>query len=403
MSKSTVDSIMNSAKFDRRKFLQLMTAMPMLSVAPSLLAKTTGSSVQTEGKILVMVELKGGNDALNTLVPYEDPNYYRLRPKIALKENQVLKLGNGFGMNPVMKSLLPEWQSGDMAWVQGIGYPDPNRSHFRSIEIWESASNSNQYLDDGWIAQLYGKASSKNIQGVSIGSDVGPLSGENFNALLMQDKKSFIALTKRLKSVQAQTRNSALSHVLGVQNNVHSNAQLVTERLKNASSSSVRFPKNKFGRQLETTSQIILSGLDVPVFKVEIGSFDTHQGQQKKQAKLLTQLSEGLSAFSNSMKKAGLWDDVLIVTYSEFGRRVKENASGGTDHGTAAAHFALGGRVNGGVQNGLIGKTPSLSQLDNNDLRFTTDFRTYYHTIASQWLGVDSNWSRYGSLPMIES
>lgn len=397
----------NVQQIDRRRFLQMMAAAPLLSFSPSLFAQQKNNK-----KILLLVELKGGNDALNTLVPYEDPNYYRLRPKLGIKANQILKLGNGLGMNPAMKALLPEWQAGDMAWVQGIGYPEPNRSHFRSIEIWETASQSNQYLDNGWVAQLYvstslsnraanGKA--KNLQGVAIGSDAGPFEGSGFNGLLMQDKNSFLSLTKKIKAVQASTANNALSHVLGVQNNVHSNAQQVTEKLQKARGSGVSFPRNKFGRQLETTTQIISSGLDVPVFKVELGSFDTHNNQLKRHQNLLTQLSEGLAAFSTAMKKAGLWDDVLIVTYSEFGRRVIENKSGGTDHGTAAAHFALGGRVKGGVHKGLIGKTPSLSDLDENDLKYTTDFRSYYHTIATQWLGVDSRWKNQGVLPLIET
>lgn len=384
----------------RRKFLQLMATAPLLSFAPSLLAKK-----QTNDKILLLVELKGGNDALNTLVPYEDSNYYRLRPKLGIKANQVLKLGNGLGMNPAMKALLPEWQARDMAWIQGIGYPEPNRSHFRSIEIWETASKSNQYLDDGWVAQLYASFENqkRKLQGVTVGSDAGPLDGENFNGLLMQDKKSFLSLTKQFKAVQASTNNNALSYVLGVQNNVHNNAQIITEKLKKAPSIDVTFPKSKFARQLETTAQIILSGLNVPVYKVELGGFDTHNGQAKKHARVLGQLSEGLSAFSKTMKKAGLWDDVLIVTYSEFGRRVIENKSGGTDHGTAAAHFALGGRVKGGVRQGLIGKTPSLSDLDKNDLKYTTDFRAYYHTIATQWLGVDSPWQDHAVIPLIEA
>ncbi|MEE9445001.1 MAG: DUF1501 domain-containing protein [Cocleimonas sp.] len=392
---------------DRRRFLQLMASAPLLSFAP-----TASAQQQNKNKILLLVELKGGNDALNTLVPYEDSNYYRLRPKLGIKANDVLKLGNGLGMHPSMKALLPEWQAGDMAWVQGIGYPQPNHSHFRSIEIWETASQSNEYLDDGWVAQLYAPQTSgsldnsntpSKLQGVTIGSDAGPLNGNHFNGLLMQDKQSFISLTKQIKAVQSNNTDNALSHVLGVQNNVHSNAQIVTDKLKKAPSTSITFPKNKFGRQLETTAKIILSGMNVPVYKVELGSFDTHNNQAKRHAKLLSQLSEGLASFSSEMKKAGLWDDVLIVTYSEFGRRAIENKSGGTDHGTAAAHFALGGRVSGGVHKGLLGQMPSMTDLDKNDLKFTTDFRSYYHTIATQWMGVSSLWENQSILPLIDT
>lgn len=393
---------MNNSTLDRRRFLQMCAAIPALSLSPSLFA--AGAKKQP---ILILVELKGGNDALNTLVPYEDDNYYRLRPKIAIKPNKVLKLGNGMGINPAMNALLPEWQAGDMAWVQGIGYPDPNRSHFRSIEIWETGSKSNEYLDDGWVAQLYNPAGknrkNKDLHGIIIGSDEGPLGGESFNSLLIQNKKSFMSLTKHLKSVEESTSNNALSHLLTVQNNIKSNAQLVTERLQEAKSTDINFPKGKFAKQLETTAQLINSGINAPVYKVEIGSFDTHNNQLKRQANLLKQLSQGLAAFSDAMKKAGSWDDVLIVTYSEFGRRANENKSGGTDHGTAAAHFALGGRVKGGLHKGLLGNTPSLSDLDNNDLKYTTDFRTYYNTISSQWMNANSPWSNFGTLPLIET
>lgn len=390
---------MKKSIIDRRRFLQLCAAVPALSLSPSLLA--AGAKRKP---ILLLVELKGGNDALNTLVPYEDDNYYRLRPKIALKSNSVLKLGNGMGLHSAMKPLLPAWQAGDMAWVQSVGYPDPNRSHFRSIEIWETGSKSDEYLNDGWIAQMYQTQNlGDKLQGVTIGSDSGPLDGKAFNSLLIQNKKSFMSLTKQLKAVQESTSNDVLAHVLSVQNNIKSNAQLVSERLQKVKSTGVKFPKGKFAKQLETTAQIITSGIEAPVYKVELGSFDTHNNQLKRQETLLKQLSQGLNAFSKAMKKVGLWDDVLIVTYSEFGRRANENKSGGTDHGTAAAHFALGGRVKGGIHKGMLGVTPSLSDLDNNDLKYTTDFRTYYNTIASQWMNINSPWNNFGELSLIET
>ena len=401
---------MNTINPSRRRFMQFMssaaTLTPMMAVAPSLFAKALTQHSPQRNKILLMVELKGGNDALNMLVPYEDQAYYTLRPKLGIKADKLLKLGNGFGVNPAMKPLLAEWQAGDMAWVQGVGYANPNRSHFRSIEIWETASQPDQYIDNGWIAQLYAKPQQQThpLQGIIVGSDAGPLSGDAFNTIQMQDKQSLISLSKRLKRIQSDTHNSALSYLMHVQNNAQKNAQQLIQRLEKGRHTAVDFPKYPFGRQLETTAQLILSGLNVPIYKVELGSFDTHQGQAKKQKKLLTQLSQGLYAFSTAMKKAGRWDDVIIMTYSEFGRRASENNSGGTDHGTAAAHFVLGGRIKGGIHQGMLGKTPSLTDLDNNDLRFTTDFRRYYNTLATDWLGMDNSALKaYGKLPMIET
>jgi len=276
-------------------------------------------------------------------------------------------------------------------------------SHFRSIEIWETGSDSNEYLNDGWLSQLFEANNNHSLQGITVGSDSGPLFGNKFNSLLIQDKKSFVALTKQLKEVEKSTANNVLAHILSVQNNIKSNAQLVIEKLQKAKSLDVEFPKGRFAKQLETIAQIITSGIETPIYKVELGSFDTHNNQLKRHTKLLKELSEGLNTFSTAMKKADLWDDVLIVTYSEFGRRATENESNGTDHGTAAAHFALGGRVKGGVHNGMLGVAPSLTDLDNNDLKFTTDFRAYYNTIASQWLNIESPWSSFGELPLIET
>lgn len=383
----------------RRHFMQLLAASPLMSIKPALSA-----FAYPRDKVLIMVELKGGNDALNTLIPIEDDYYYRLRPTIAIKPDQAIKLGNGFAMNPGMKALLPFWKSNDLAWVQGIGYANPNRSHFRSIEIWETASQAEEYLDQGWIAQLYQQQNhltNKPLQGVIIGSDAGPLQGNHLNTLQMTDKKSFIRLSKKLRANNRESSNKALSHVLKVQNNVFHNAQTVVQQLAHTTTVRTDFPNTKFGKQLETLTQVILSGLTIPVYKIEIGSFDTHKAQNKIHENLLKQLAEGLAIFSKAMKQAGLWDNVLIISYSEFGRRVKENASAGTDHGTAAAHFALGGRVNGGAINGLIGTAPKLDSLQGNDLHFTTDLRSYYHTIATKWLNMPSPWKGQSVLPLI--
>lgn len=381
---------------DRREFLQVSAMLPTLGISPALFAK----AAQTKGApILLLVELKGANDGLNTLIPIDDPNYYRLRPKIAIKKESALSIGNGAAMHSSMKELMPYWQSGNLAWLQGLGYPEPNRSHFRSIEIWETASNSDEYDSEGWLTKLYAEQTQK-LQGVVVGSDAGPLAGEKFDTIIMQDAKSFAALTKRLKQVRATSSNSALSRVLDVQNNVHQNSTRVIDALANNKGVDVAFPKSKFGKQLEQTANLITSGLGANIFKVELNGFDTHRGQERKHANLLKQLSQGLDAFSKTMQKSGNWDNTLIMTYSEFGRRVAENKSGGTDHGTAAAQMVMGGRVRGG----LHGTAPRLDRLDDNgDLIYTSDFRSLYHTVATQWLGRPSPWNHLPAFELIHS
>jgi len=378
---------------NRREFIQLSALLPTLGLAPSIFAANKSAP------ILLLVELKGANDALNTLIPVQDPSYFKLRPKLAIKAQNSLPIGEGFAMHSALKPLLPEWQAGHLAWIHGLGYANPNRSHFRSIEIWETASDSDEYNTEGWISKLYPQKTNQ-LQGVVVGSDEGPLAGDNFNKMVMEDSKSFAALTRRLKEVRSQTNNSALARVLDVQNNVHQNARTVIDTLKHTNKTTATFPKGKFSKQLEEAAQLINNGLGASIYKVELSGFDTHRAQANKHNNLLSQLAQGLAAFSQSMKQSGQWNNVMIMTYSEFGRRAEENKSGGTDHGAAAAHFVMGGRVRGGFH----GTAPRLDQLDKRgDIVFTSDYRSLYHTVASQWLRTNSPWSQYQPFQLIHS
>ena len=380
---------------NRREFIQLPSLLPTLGLSSNLFANTN----RINAPILLLVELKGANDGLNTLVPIEDDNYRKLRPTIALDSANTVNLNDGFAMHKSLSPLMKYWGAGEMAWLHGLGYPNPNRSHFRSIEIWESGSDSDEYDTEGWLSKLYAQRT-PDLTGVVIGSDAGPMAGETLDTLVMDNAKSYEALAKRLKAVQAQTSNSALSRVLAVQNNVQKNAKSVIQTLNGAQSSKVKFPKHKFGKQVEQASHLIRNSLGASIYKVELGGFDTHRGQIKTQARLLQQLAQGLSAFAEEMKHHGQWNNVMVMTYSEFGRRASENKSGGTDHGTAAAHFVMGGRVKGGFH----GTAPRLDQLEGNgDLIHTADFRSLYNTVATQWLKRPSPWSSFAPYQLIHT
>ena len=381
---------------NRREFLQLSMLLPTISCAPNLFANTEHPTKLPP--ILVLIELKGGNDGLNTLIPIDDPQYRNLRPRIAIPRSDVLMLKDGFGMHSGLASLLPLWKSGDMAWIHGLGYPNPNRSHFRSIEIWETGNEADDYDLKGWLSKLYTQSNTE-LKAVVVGSDAGPLAESTFDKIVMENVKTFRALTKQLKKVRAETTNPALAHALDVQNNIHQNTQTLIDTLKTPRTSTVSFPKHKFGKKLDQVSQLINSGLGASLYKVELGGFDTHRGQANRHQRLMSHLASGLDSFAQSMQEAGHWDNILMMTYSEFGRRAGENRSGGTDHGTAAAHFLLGGRVKGG----LHGQAPSLDDLVNNDLVHTTDFRSLYHTVATHWLDRPSPWGTYQTLKLIDS
>lgn len=378
---------------NRRDFLQLSALLPTLGMAPTLFA----NHGQNNPPLLIMIELKGGNDGLNTLIPVGDSDYYRLRPKLGIRANEAVSLGDGFAMHAALQPLQQHWQSGDMAWIHGLGYENPNRSHFRSIEIWESGSKE-ESDGKGWVAKLYPNAG-RTLNGMVVGSDHGPLNESAFSTLIMDDAKSFIRLTKRLQAVRAQTTNPALAHVLDVQNNVQYNSQRVIEILQKTSSSDIQFPNTKFGKRLAQAAHLINNGLGAGVYKIELSGFDTHQNQKNRHNALLTQLAAGLDAFTQALQEAGQWDNTLIMTYSEFGRRATENKSGGTDHGTAAAHMVMGGRVQGGFH----GTAPDLSALKSNDLVYTSDFRTLYNSIATQWLEQPSLWQEFGSFNLVQS
>jgi uncharacterized protein (DUF1501 family) len=289
-----------------------------------------------------------------------------------------------------MKSLLSSWESEDLAIALGVGYPEPNRSHFRSIDIINTASGSNLYIDQGWIADLFSqaeRADEKITDGLVLGQDdPGPLRGSGMRNLIISDPRYFIKKAARISPPVTASPNPSLDHILKIRKDVYESARFLKERLKRPPKFKTTFPKNKLGRTMEIAAKLVSSNVSIGVIKVSHGSFDTHSGQKGPHQRLLAEMADSLSALRHAMKEAGLWDQVLVMTYSEFGRRVGENASGGTDHGTAAPHFIMGGNVRGG----FYGRQPSLDDLDHGDLKFTLDYRSLYRTVAQSWWGIDA-------------
>ncbi|MCR5882592.1 DUF1501 domain-containing protein [Rhizobacter sp. J219] len=368
---------------DRRQLLSLGgLAFPALGWA-----QTAASAA---GRVLVLVELKGGNDGLNTVVPYAHPAYAQLRPSLALKADELLRLDGALGLHPSLAPLVPLWEKRELAVLLGLGYPQPNLSHFRSIEIWDTASRATEYLDEGWVARAMSAglrdAARFTAEGVAIGSaSLGALSGAN--AVSLNNPEAFVNQARLVRPAQAQG-NAALAHVLRVESGVLQAAEGL--RGQGAVSMATEFPAHAFGQAVRATCQIVAGQKGkggVPVFHLTHGSFDTHRAQLGTHANLLKQLAEGLAALKAGLVEAGAWERTLVVTYSEFGRRARQNQSGGTDHGTAAPHFVLGGAVRGGT---VIGTMPDLDRLDGSqNLVHTADFRQLYATIARRWWGVN--------------
>jgi uncharacterized protein (DUF1501 family) len=337
---------------------------------------------------LVLVELKGGNDGLNTVVPFTDPAYFALRLRLALARDAVLPLGEHAALHPALAALLPTWNDERLAVLQGVGYPAPNLSHFRSIEIWDTASGSDEYRPDGWLARSFAAAplpARFAADAVVIGSsDLGPFAGAGAQALTLANTAEFVRRARLVAPERpAAEGNRALRHVLKVEADIAAAAG----KLAGEPRQLPPFPPTAFGTALAAACSVLANPDGVAALRVTLGGFDTHGNQLATQARLLGELGQGLAALRTALESIGRWDDTLVLTYAEFGRQPKENLSGGTDHGTASVHFALGGAVQGG----LHGEAPRLDHLDaSGNLAHGVDFRSVYATVLERWWGVAS-------------
>ncbi len=375
----------------RRTFVKLSSlgSLPLMG----LLSKSAQATEQNKTAIakrkrtVVLVELLGGNDGLNTLIPFTDPLYYKLRPTLAISRASMLPITDSLAMHPSLRPLQTYWQQKEMAWIQGVGYPRSNRSHFRAKDIWDSASNYNQKIDQGWLANLLG--ANHDITGIALNTDLGPLLGNRANSLKINDINAFIRSNKNLQARSANTSNNSLAHLLKTERVVAESTNILKNHLDKVADPSASFPKHAFGKELASIARLINSGIDIPVYKITLKNFDMHAMQAHQHTRLLKILADSLHAFAQNMKHNQNWDDVLVMTYSEFGRQVAENGSYGTDHGEASAHLIMGGKVRGGI----YGRNPDLKRLNKNALRHSVDFRSVYGTVATRWWGLRNPWN----------
>lgn len=395
----------------RREFLRLATfgtcagsLSPLSYSQPPMLVSTDNNESRVDqvrrvkkDRVLVLVELEGGNDGLNTLTPYTDAIYQRLRPTLKLSKKQVIDLGNGMGMHKSLTALKSLWDDEDLAWIQNVGYPHPDLSHFRSQDIWKTASSSNQQLTDGWLSLVLPEKQ-QGLHGIVVGNDLGPLKSHRCRAVAMKDPKMFRQQAEMVKPVCYKNDNASLSHLISVQQQLNE-AKILLDSSANITYLDRYFHPHPFQNDLKSVAKMIVSGNSTAsVYKVTLKGFDTHAAQAIVHQNQLKYLADGLKAFATAMKANDRWHDVLIMTYSEFGRSVKENLSGGTDHGTAAPHLVMGGKVHGGE---LYGEKPRLTDLQHGDLAYTTDFRSLYATITERWWGLENPWKQHTSIAFV--
>ncbi len=335
---------------------------------------------------LVFVQLNGGNDGLNTFIPFEDALYYNLRPTIAISKTEVLNSSKGMGFHPALKGFAAMQQSGDLSVIQNVGYPNPVRSHFRSQEIWQTAPTQQEYLNDGWLGR-YLDLQCKEHQptaGINIDNiDNLALKGEEPNSITVKDPDRFRTKSKAENDDQLSD-NPQLDFVRKIANSVVEGSDDIQMALSKSAPSDVVYPKTGLAKNLEWISKLIKGNLNSKVYYTSLGGFDTHDNQLAIHKNKLTELNDAVYSFYDDLKKSQQLQNVTIIVFSEFGRRVKDNGRG-TDHGTAAPMFIIGGNNRGQ----LIGQNPDLSDLDNGDLKHQIDFRSVYASILKNKLNFD--------------
>lgn len=354
----------------------------------SLGLNARGSWATQNGRRLVLVELAGANDGLNTLVPVRNDHYYRLRPNLALSSDAVTGISDDLAIHNSLQPLMALWEQGELAWLQGLGYPAPNRSHFKSIELWESGGDGQAAGRRGWITHDIEHSLGRDVadaHGISLVNSMGLFNSNGGRWLSMNTPAQLLVKRETADAATAQV-NSALRLVNDRMQELDTTLTALQSRIAKVPKVT-RIGRGPLGTQLQHVLQLVRAGIDTPVYRVRLGGFDTHQGQLGRHRTLLTQLGYSLADFRDALKRDNEWDNTLVLTYSEFGRRASENQSGGTDHGTAAPHMMMGGALNGGLYSSM----PDLGRLVDGDPAHTMDYRSVYQSVLSDWFDVRDN------------
>ena len=404
------------ALITRRELLATgLAAAPILTfsrMVPALFAYAAEERTGRDGRILVVVELPGGNDGINTVVPYADEGYARARRQLRLATNDLIRLDTCVGLHPSLKPLAQTWEAGQLAVVQGVGYPNPSLSHFGSRAIWHTGlPNPGEHRDPGWIGRCADVAT-RSKQAVFVGQGPVPLAlrGRAKTALSV-DRPEDIRFSASIPprgpaALLSEARAREEDGLLAVARRAARDACMATDLFATIRPGDLKsYPPSELARHLGLVAACVKAGLGASVYylvhggREGNGSYDTHVQQLPTHQLLLGELASACRAFFDDLQRARLSERVALLTFSEFGRRAEENASGGTDHGTAAPVLIAGGAVRGG----LVGRTPSLTDLEGGNLKISTDFREVYATILQQWLGVDSKavlGGEYNKLPL---
>lgn len=387
----------------RRSFLQTSFATSAVvslgAVTPRFLLEASAADSKSHAeRILVIIQLSGGNDGLNTIAPFTDEAYRRARPTLAVPADQALKIDNSYGFHPAARGLSDLLENHRLAIIQGVGYANPNRSHFESMDIWHTCRRKTAVRNDGWLGRYLDQSQAnknQDLPAIHLGHEKQPLALASQNirvpSVASLDRFRLTNDAEQLRQTVSQisSRPSPGNDLLGFVQSSTGSALSASQQIEAASGryrTDVSYPDTSLAQKLKTVAQLIDAGLKTRIYYVTLDGFDTHSRQAAAHAVLLRELSGAIDAFVQDLDSHGHGDRVLTMSFSEFGRRLQENASEGTDHGAAAPVFLAGNQVTPG----LIGRHPSLHDLQDGDIRFHTDFRQVYATVLDQWLGIES-------------
>lgn len=380
---------------DRRQFIINSSLASGWALLPGFLKPLEKLGQNSTQKNLVIIQFSGGNDWLNTIVPFKNDLYYKNRKHIGLIKDNVTLLDKDLAINNQMLPLKEFFDSGEFAIVNSVGYPNPDRSHFRSMDIWQTGSSSTEVLQTGWLGRYLDSYCKNSYDAIEVdnylslalkGKSINGLAIKNVNELYKEIKTPYfndLVNASNLKELNEDNQGYLYKTLI----ETNSSVNYVYEKNK-LFANTASYPDTEIGKQLKNIANFINSGLTTKVYYVNLPGFDTHVGQVIKQNKLLATYTEAVNAFIKNLKVINKWDDTLIFTFSEFGRRVEENACAGTDHGTAGNVLLFGKNLK---KKGIVNQAPNLENLDNGDLKYSVDFRSIYKNILENWLNADAN------------
>jgi uncharacterized protein (DUF1501 family) len=382
--------------FKRKQFIQLGSlATASLMVPKFLKAFEQPARVMAGNKVVVVLQLSGGNDGLNTVIPYRNDLYYKARPRLGILRDKALHLTDETGLHPALTAFKELYDDGSLSILNNVGYPNPDRSHFRSMDIWHTASQSNEYWTQGWVGRYLDaqcKGCDKPTQAIELDDVLSlALKGENIKGIAVKDPRRLYGTANEkffrevLKNHTDETGEQPVDYLYKTMAETLSSADYIFQQSR-LHPSNAEYPKTDLGNSLKTIASLIYSEINTKVYYVSLGSFDTHINQEGQQQRLFTEMNEAVKAFVKDLKEQHRFEDVLLFTFSEFGRRVEQNASGGTDHGTANNMFLVSGGLK---QKGVLNPMPDLANLNEGDLKYKVDFKNVYATILNKWLKAD--------------